>query len=230
MKLCKNKGIADTEKAIGWNERRKSMSKTNGKKMDKMVLLLIPLAVAINMVAYNVIYPVTMVVIGDSIGTILVGATCGPVAGLLVGLLSNLVNVIKNPVMIVMAPLNMAFGALAGYMAKKGMFKKIWKTLLWTPAFGFIGGWLSGTIIFFAMGGDFWGNIASVILGIPMYNAGVPKYLAMAIGQLCFDCIDKFVVLLVVFLVIKALPDRFLVKLPYGKYVTDAKVEEVDLD
>lgn len=26
MKLCKNKGIADTEKAIGWNERRKSMS------------------------------------------------------------------------------------------------------------------------------------------------------------------------------------------------------------
>ena len=192
------------------------MSKTNGKKMDKMVLLLIPLAVAINMVAYNVIYPVTMVVIGDSIGTILVGA-----------LLSNLVNVIKNPVMIVMAPLNMAFGALAGYMAKKGMFKKIWKTLLWTPAFGFIGGWLSGTIIFFAMGGDFWGNIASVVLGIPMYNAGVPKYLAMAIGQLCFDCIDKFVVLLVVFLVIKALPDRFLVKLPYGKYVTDAKVEEV---
>ena len=90
------------------------MSKTNGKKMDKMVLLLIPLAVAINMVAYNVIYPVTMVVIGDSIGTILVGATCGPVAGLLVGLLSNLVNVIKNPVMIVMAPLNMAFGWIHG--------------------------------------------------------------------------------------------------------------------
>ena len=87
-------------------------------KLDKMTLLLIPLAVAINMVCYNVIYPITTVVLGDSIGTILVGAICGPVPGLIVGLLSNLVNVIKNPVMIVMAPLNMAFGVVAGLMSK----------------------------------------------------------------------------------------------------------------
>lgn len=201
-------------------------------KLDKMTLLLIPLAVAINMAAYNIIYPVTMVVLGDSIGTILVGAVCGPVPGLVVGLLSNLVNVIKNPVMIVMAPLNMGFGVIAGLMAKKGVFRKIWKTLLCTPLFGFIGGWISGSIIFFAMGGDFWGNLASVVLGIPMFNAGVPKYLAMAVSSLVFDCIDKFVCLLIVFLVIKALPDRFLIKLPYGKYVTDKKqtAQELDLD
>ncbi len=200
------------------------------KKMDKMTLLLIPLAVAINMVAYNVIYPITMVVLGDSIGTILVGAVCGPVPGLIVGLLSNLVNVIKNPVMIVMAPLNMAFGVAAGLMAKKGIFKSLWKTLLTTPVYGFIGGWLSGSIIFFAMGGDFWGNLASVAMGIPMYNAGVPKYLAMAVSSLVFDCIDKAVCLLIVFLVIKALPDRFLIKLPYGKYVTEKQAEEPELD
>lgn len=198
-------------------------------KLDKMTLLLIPLAVAINMVAYNVIYPATMVVLGDSIGTILVGAVCGPVPGLIVGLLSNLVNVIKNPVMIVMAPLNMAFGITAGIMAKKGIFRKMWKTLLCTPIYGFLGGWISGTIIFFAMGGDFWGNLASVVMGIPMFNAGVPKYLAMAVSSLVFDSIDKFVCLLIVFLVIKALPDRFLIKLPYGKYVT-GKQEEEELD
>lgn len=198
-------------------------------KLDKMTLLLIPLAVAINMVAYNVIYPATMVVLGDSIGTILVGAVCGPVPGLIVGLLSNLVNVIKNPIMIVMAPLNMAFGVTAGIMAKKGFFRKMWKTLLCTPIFGFLGGWISGTIIFFAMGGDFWGNLASVVMGIPMFNAGVPKYLAMAVSSLVFDSIDKFVCLLIVFLVIKALPDRFLIKLPYGKYVT-GKQEEEELD
>lgn len=196
------------------------------KKLDKMTLLLIPLAVAINMVAYNVIYPVTMVVLGDSIGTILVGAICGPVPGLIVGLLSNLVNVIKNPVMIVMAPLNMGFGIVAGLLARKGIFRKLWKTLLCTPIFGFIGGWLSGSIIFFAMGGDFWGNLASVMIGIPMFNAGFPKYISIAVGSLVFDCIDKIVCLLIVFLVIKALPDRFLVKLPYGKYVTNKKVEE----
>ena len=107
--------------------------KRERKKLDKMTLLLIPLAVAINMVCYNVIYPLTTVVLGDSIGTILVGAICGPVPGLIVGFLSNLVNVIKNPVMIVMAPLNMAFGVVAGLLAKKGIFKKMWKTLLCTP-------------------------------------------------------------------------------------------------
>lgn len=85
--------------------------------------------------------------------------------------------------MIVMAPLNMAFGVVAGLMSKKGLFKKLWKTLLCTPIFGFIGGWISGTIIFFAMGGDFWGNMASVLMGIPMFNAGVPKYLAMAVSS-----------------------------------------------
>ena len=86
--------------------------KKKKKRLDNMTLLLIPLAVAINMVAYNVLYSTTMVILGDSIGTILVGAVCGPFPGAIVGILSNLVNVIKNPVMIVMMPLNALFGII----------------------------------------------------------------------------------------------------------------------
>lgn len=120
------------------------------------------------MVCYNVIYPITTVVLGMiPSAPFLWARSAGPSPGLIVGLLSNLVNVIKNPVMIVMAPLNMAFGVVAGLMSKKGLFKKLWKTLLCTPIFGFIGGWISGTIIFFAMGGDFWGNMASVLMAFP---------------------------------------------------------------
>lgn len=204
--------------------------KRKKKKLDNMTLLLIPLAVAINMVAYTVLYSTTMVILGDSIGTILVGAVCGPVPGAIVGLLSNLVNVIKNPVMIVMLPLNVAFGVVAGNLARKKIFTCLWKTLLCTPVFGFIGGWLSGSIIFLSMGGDFWGNMASVFIGIPLYNSGVPKYFAMAIGQLVFDCIDKVVCLLLVFLIIRSLPDRFLIKLPYGKYVTTKQYDESEIE
>ena len=76
----------------------------------------------------------------------------------------------------------------------------------------------------------FWGNLASVFVGIPLYNAGVPKYFAMAIGQLLFDCIDKVVCLLLVYLIIRSLPDRFLIKLPYGKYVTRKQYSEEDID
>lgn len=198
--------------------------------MDNMTKLLIPLAVAINMLAYTVLYSTTMVILGDSIGTILIGAICGPVPGAIVGLLSNLVNVIKNPVMIVMMPLNIAFGVVSGYLAKRKIFTSLWKTLLCTPILGFIGGWLSGSIIFLSMGGDFWGNMASVLVGIPLFHAGVPKYFAMAIGQLLFDCIDKIVCLLLVFLIIRSLPDRFLIKLPFGKYVTSKQYEESEIE
>ncbi len=204
--------------------------KLNKKKMSNMTKLLIPLAVAINMVAYNVLYSTTMVILGDSIGTILVGAICGPGPGAIVGVLSNLVNVVKNPVMIVMMPLNVAFGVVAGLLARKRIFNCLWKTILCTPIYGFIGGWLSGSIIFLAMGGDFWGNMASVFVGIPLFNAGVPKYFAMAIGQLLFDCIDKVVCLLIVYWIIKALPDRFLIKLPQGKYVTTKYYDESEIE
>lgn len=204
--------------------------KVNKKKMSNMTKLLIPLAVAINMVAYNVLYSTTMVILGDSIGTILVGAICGPGPGAIVGVLSNLVNVVKNPVMIVMMPLNVAFGVVAGLLARKRIFNCLWKTILCTPIYGFIGGWLSGSIIFLAMGGDFWGNMASVFVGIPLFNAGVPKYFAMAIGQLLFDCIDKVVCLMIVYWIIKALPDRFLIKLPQGKYVTTKYYDESEIE
>lgn len=55
--------------------------KKNKKRMDNMTKLLIPLAVAINMLAYTVLYSTTMLILGDSIGTILVGAICGPGPG-----------------------------------------------------------------------------------------------------------------------------------------------------
>ncbi|MDE7276026.1 MAG: hypothetical protein K2N98_04115, partial [Lachnospiraceae bacterium] len=102
---------------IKMNDKKKKK-----KKMDNMTKLLIPLAVAINMLAYNVLYSTTMVILGDSIGTILVGAVCGPGPGAVVGILSNLVNVIKNPVMIVMLPLNVAFGIVSGYLSRKKIF------------------------------------------------------------------------------------------------------------
>lgn len=163
--------------------------KKNKKRMDNMTKLLIPLAVAINMLAYTVLYSTTMLILGDSIGTILVGAICGPGPGAIVGLLSNLVNVIKNPVMIVMMPLNIGFGVVSGYLTKRKIFTSLPKTLLCTPIYGFIGGWLSGSIIFLAMGGDFWGNLASVFVGIPLYNAGVPKYFATS-GEIIIDGIN----------------------------------------
>lgn len=40
-------------------------------------------------------------------------------------------------------------------------------TLLSTLFCEFVGGWLSGSIILFAMVGDFWGNLVSVTMRIP---------------------------------------------------------------
>lgn len=45
-----------------------------------------------------------------------------------------------------------------------------------------------------------------------------------------WDCGAKGVCLLLVYLIIRSLPDRFLIKLPYGKYVTRKQYREEDID
>ena len=87
------------------------------KKIGRLTLFLIPIGVAVNLVGFQLCaimlkLPLSM----DSLGTIVVGTLCGPWAGAIVGFLSNLVNCVTDPTSIFFAPLNIAFGVIAGFM------------------------------------------------------------------------------------------------------------------
>ncbi len=110
-------------------------------QFDTRTIVLIPIAIAINIVLGQTIAAVLKVpVYLDSIGTVLVGALAGPIPGLLTGLLSNLLWTYVLP-----APFNSAIaapfavvaaeiGLLAGLFARYGFFRSRpntpWPTIL----------------------------------------------------------------------------------------------------
>ncbi len=58
---------------------------------NTMTWVLIPVAIAINLVIGQIVLVLKLPVFLDSIGTVLVGAICGPWAGALTGALSNII-------------------------------------------------------------------------------------------------------------------------------------------
>jgi energy-coupling factor transport system substrate-specific component len=87
-------------------------------------LVLIPVAIAINIVIGQLVIILKLPIYLDSIGTVLVGAIAGPWAGALTGALGNLiwgtVNAYLPPFFYVAA----VIGAMAGIAARMGVFKR----------------------------------------------------------------------------------------------------------
>ena len=188
------------------------------KKLDRLTLFLIPIGVAVNLVGFQLFavmlkLPLSM----DAIGTIVVGALCGPWAGAIVGLLSNLVNCISDPTSIFFAPLNIVFGVVAGYIAKKGSFDSLGKSILFSPLFSFIGGLGGAITTYLVFGLDFDSSWLSLIVGMPLHEAGLPKFLAIVVCRFISDVPDKILACVFSFLIIVALPARYLVKLANGE-------------
>lgn len=188
------------------------------KKIGRLTLFLIPIGVAVNLVGFQLFaimlkLPLSM----DSIGTIVVGTLCGPWAGAIVGFLSNLVNCITDPTSIFFAPLNIAFGVIAGFLGRKGAFDSFAKALITSPLYSLIGGLGGAVTTYLAFGLDFDAGWLSVVVGIPLHEAGLPKLLAIAVVRLISDVPDKIIACLFSFLIIMALPVRYLVKLPNGE-------------
>lgn len=99
-------------------------------QFDTRTIVLIPIAIAINIVVGQTVVAVLKIPIYlDSIGTILVGALAGPLPGMLTGLLANLLWTYVLP-----APFNYPYaapfaivaveiGLLAGLFARYGFFR-----------------------------------------------------------------------------------------------------------
>ncbi len=196
------------------------MQKKNG--IDKLSLFLIPIGIAVNFIGGQIAILLKLPLYLDAIGTITVGALCGYWPGIIVGLVSNLLNAITSPTTLFYAPLNIAFGILAAFLSKRGWFKSLWKTLVSALLFALIGGGIGACITWLVYGFDF-GAGTSTIFAIPLHEVvGLPKFLAQFIAETAIDVVDKVITVLAVFGILKAIPTRFLSKLPLGHiYIKD---------
>src|SRR5215210_4788878 len=87
-----------------------------------MTLVLIPVAIAINIVIGQIVSLLKLPVYLDSIGTVLVGVLAGPWAGALTGVLSNTIwGLTIDPNALPWFPVALFIGLVAGICANVGL-------------------------------------------------------------------------------------------------------------
>jgi energy-coupling factor transport system substrate-specific component len=101
------------------------------KDFNTMTWVLIPVAIAINVVIGQIVLLLKLPVYLDSIGTMLVAVICGPWAGALTGVLSNLIwGLAIDASAFPWFPVSLFIGFVTGWMARAGLFRNTWKVAI----------------------------------------------------------------------------------------------------
>lgn len=191
------------------------------KSFTTMVLILIPIAIAVNFIGGQLASILKLPMYLDMIGTILVGAVAGPLPAMVAGLVTNLILGLSSPTWIPYAIVQIACGAVAGFAAKKGAFKD-WR---WT-ALTAVGIWAAAlltavpitTILFGGIAGGGGGSVITAFF----LTTGQGLWASVTGSALITETVDKFLSTFIVFFIIKAIPISTLVKFPLGPlYVKD---------
>jgi energy-coupling factor transport system substrate-specific component len=184
------------------------------KDFTTITWVMIPVAIAINIAVGQLVYTLKIPLYMDSIGTVLVGVLAGPWAGALTGLLSNLVwgltglNVYYAPFAAVAA----VIGLLAGLFGEALWMRSWWKAILAGLITGLIAAALSAPISAYVFGGVTGAGTDVVVAIFRGMGFGIlPSTFAQGVSS---DPLDKAITFFVVWLIVQALPFRFLGRFP----------------
>lgn len=186
------------------------------KKLEKLVIFLIPIGIAVNIVGGQLALALKLPLYLDSMGTIIIAALCGGIPGAIVGAVTQIINSISLPTLLPYGIIGIAFGFLGAFLAKRKMLTTFPKAIVSGIITALIATCLALPITAILYGG-FVGTGASVIV-TGLMTAGWGVVPATFVSELSTELMDKTVALIVIFIVLKSMPLRFLVKLPLGKY------------
>jgi energy-coupling factor transport system substrate-specific component len=178
----------------------------------------IAINIAIGQVVYSIKLPVVLAYL-DSIGTVLVGVLAGPWAGALTGLLTNLIwgltglNVTYAP----FAAVGAVIGLLAGLFGEAGWMKRWWKVVLAGAITGVVAALVSAPIAAYVFGGVT--GAGTDVLVAAFRQAGLDVLGASAAQGVASDPLDKIITYLIVWLIVRALPARFVARFPRSENV-----------
>lgn len=184
------------------------------KDFSMLALLFIPVAIAINIVGFQLCQVLRLPIFLDSIGTILIGVLAGPWVGAIAGLLTNSINGIFNPIYFAYAPTSIFVGITAGILSRYGMISKLWKLIISALIIVIVATISSGTITAIVFGGAT-GTTGSIITGT-LLAAGKNIITSVFSVQVFQELADKFISMFIVYMVIKGMSSRYLSKLKYG--------------
>lgn len=177
------------------------------RQFSSQSLALIVIAVAINMIGGQLISMLKLPVFLDSIGTLISAVLLGPLIGMLTGLITNLIwGLLTDPIAAAFAPVAMVIGLVAGWLAKAGWFRTLPKVTL------------SGVVI----------TLAVTVVAVPirtalfagvtgsgadllvawMHSMGQNLVESVALTVLGANLVDKILTAVIVWILLRQLPQR----------------------
>jgi energy-coupling factor transport system substrate-specific component len=186
-------------------------------RMPTSTVTLLPIAIAINIVAGQINNMVGLPLYLDSIGTVLVGLLAGPAAGAATGALSNVIwGISISPASLPFSTTQVAIGLLAGLFARWGWTRRVVTGVAAGLATGVVAAFVSGPISAFVFGGANASAGRSLIVAV--FQAMGFDTLGASIGQgLTVDPVDKAISFLVAVVILRALPARFSQRFPFAR-------------
>ncbi len=183
------------------------------KDFNTMTWVLMPVAIAINVAIGQIVVLLRLPLYLDSIGTVLVGAICGPIAGLLTGMLSNIIwGLAIDPNALPWFPVAGVIGLVAGLCANAGLFKSWWKVVV-TGFLIALGAVIAGTPISVYLYGGITASGSAFITAF-LLQTGQDIVSAVLSTNFLIEPIDKISTALLAFAILQGLSQRFAARFP----------------
>ena len=172
------------------------------------VLALIVVGVAINFFGAKIANGLSLPLFLDTIGTILAAVLGGFLPGIAVGMVTNILNSVIDISNAYYGTVNVLIAVAAVLLSDRGYFKKIYRLIPVIIVFALIGGGLSSIITWLIYGMEI-GEGISMPLALRFHEAGLPSFPSQLCADILYDVLDKAVACVIVFVVLKVLPEHF---------------------
>lgn len=187
------------------------------KDFNTLTLVLIPVAIAINIVIGQIVFAIKLPVYLDSIGTVLVGVLAGPWAGALTGTLTNLIWGIGNPDSLPWTPVALFIGFVAGWCAIAGLFKSWWRVIIAGFVIALTAAVVSTPIAVYLYGG-ITASGSSFITAF-LLQTGQDLVTAVLSTSFLAEPVDKISTAMLAFAIISGLSARYVARFPRAENV-----------
>ena len=188
--------------------------KQKKERFTLMVILLIPVAIAINIVGGQMTSILKLPIDLDMIGVLLVGMVAGPIPAAVTGVLTNLINGIMDPSWIPYAFTSFFIGIGSGLLAKAKMTNRVWKNVISGIIVALIGTITATPITVFFFGGATGGGASMIAAGLMATGKQILESVFSV--YIVTELVGKLISIFVAYIILKALPARSLIKFPYG--------------
>lgn len=189
---------------------------------DLLALLLIPVGVALNFVGYQLSAALKLPVWIDQVGTCFVSMIAGPWVGMVMALLGNIINGMLIPTAIPFAFVAMTNALFVGYFSRFKFFSNIFTAVIACAIVNVATAVPSAIVTTFVFGGAT--GAGSDLLTAVFLAAGKALLWSTIQANLVGGTFSVAFNFTIAWLLVRRLPDRFLIKLNYGRpYIKNRK-------